>query len=241
MTALIEAQKPGEIVAASEFDIARQKLRADYLQVLEAGRKVKVTDEESSRTAAQLGKLLQASSKELDSLYKPHKQAIDKIKKAVLDMEKTDTNEIDVVKKDLAAQLLRYDEEQERIRQEQERLERAAALAAQEEARIQEALLLEQQGRLDEATQLLDEEPLSPPAIITAKGKSSSGAVRRESWKATVDNLMLLVKAVAAGKVPLLAVTADEGYLNRQATDYREGLNYPGVSVKREVSGHFRA
>lgn len=237
----LASQATAKIMPMSEFELTRQKLRAEYIQVLELGRKIKVVDDETLKEAAQAGRVLQAASKELENLYKPRKQAYDAAKKIVLEMETRDRDEIDVVKKDLAGQTLRYQDAQEELRLEQQRKERAAALAAQEEIRLQEAILLEASGQTAEANQLLDDPGLEAPVIVqSAEPKRQAGTVRREKWKAKVDDLAALVKGVAQGKVPILAIEANQSHLDRAATDYREGLGYPGVSVYKEISAHFR-
>lgn len=230
-----------EIMPAEQFDLQRTKLRADYAQVVEFGKKITVTDDDSLKEAVQIGKLLQAASKQLDGFYKPIKQAFDAAKSVVTDKEKLDVAELKTLKDSLAAQILAYQQAQEKIRQEELRLAQAAAAKLEEERRLQEAIELEAQGFKEEAAQVLDEVRLAPAVIVQAAPKKIAGSVTRTTWTAQVDDLGKLVKAVAAGVVPMLALTPNHSWLNTQATAYNEGLNFPGVSVKHDTKGHFRS
>lgn len=230
-----------EIMPPDQFHLARSHKWAEYQKILDFGKTINVSDDFSRDQAIEVGKLLQAASKEFTEFYKPVKKAFDDAKKPVLDAEKSDAAALDTVKSDLAAQVLKYQRAQEKIRQEQERAERERLAKEEEERRLLEAIELEALGLKEEAAQRLEEQAMAPAVIIAAGPKKVSGFVEREVWKATVENLSLLIKAVAAGKVPLLALTADQAWLNKQATDYGETLQFPGVSVKKEVTSHFRS
>lgn len=72
-------------------------------------------------------------------------------------------------------------------------------------------------------------------AMLSFEGGETDDVHSRESWKAEVIDFEALVKAVAKGKVPLMALKADTTWLNKQATSLRDELKYPGVkSVKKE-------
>lgn len=230
-----------EIMPPEQFDLLRSKLRADYTQVIAFGSKIVVVDEDSCKEAVQVGKLLQAATKQLDEFYKPVKRAFDAAKSVVTDKEKLDVAEVKTLKDALAEQILKFQQAQEKIRLEELRLAQAAAAKLEEERRLQEAIELEAQGFTEEATQVLDEVRLAPAVIVQAAPKKMAGSVTRTTWTAQVDDLGKLVKAVAAGVVPVLAVTPNQSWLNTQATAYNEGLNFPGVSVKHDTKGHFRS
>jgi hypothetical protein len=57
----------------------------------------------------------------------------------------------------------------------------------------------------------------------------------RVTFKAVVLDKLELVKAVAAGIVPLNALDANMPFLNNQARAMRQTMAYPGVKVEEET------
>jgi hypothetical protein len=68
----------------------------------------------------------------------------------------------------------------------------------------------------------------------------TSGSVTRTTWRGNVGNFHMLVKAVANGVVPIETLLPNQSFIDKQANAFREGLNYPGISVEKEVKAHFR-
>lgn len=221
--------------------IARAKNREDWLQIVEVTKTLKITDAASKETAVGYGRLLQTSEKELSKLYTEAKQAIDLIKKPILAMEKEDLGTIKVTKDTLGVLVQTYNRDQEKIHQEALRTAREEALKAAEEQKIAEAIYLESVGEIKEAEQVLNERILAPAVIVQKTVAKVTGEVGKHTYSAQVSSLIELVKAVAAGVVPVQAIKADEPWLNSQARAFRTGLNYPGVVVVEKESLHFRS
>lgn len=232
---------PIEIMPPDQFHRARLAQWSEYQKILVFGAGIQVVDDATRDKATEVGRLLQTAGKELTEFYKPIKKSFDDAKKPILDLEKADAAAIDAVKSSLASQVLKYQTAQEKIRLEREREERAAAMRAEEERRLAEAIELEAMGLQEEAAQRLEEEALPPAVIVSSGPQKLAGFVAKTTFKAQVDSLPLLVQAVAAGKVAILALQADQAWLNKQAVGYGEGLQIPGVSVKQESSSHFRS
>lgn len=231
-----------EILPPEEFDRRHSELRASYAPVILAGKNYAVADESSLSQAVAIGRMLQAASKDFTDFYKPIKQAHDAAKALVTDREKADLAEVKAVKDALGVQVVKYQAEQERLRQEEQRAAIAAAARREEDARLEEAMALEAMGRKAEAEEILVEQRLAPAVIVSASTpRRVAGSVTRTTWTAHVDDFGKLVKAVASGLVPILALKANESWLDKQASDYNEGLNFPGVSVSKEIKGHFRS
>ena len=130
-------------------------------------------------------------------------------------------------------------------RQEREAAERAAREEAERVAREEQlarAIELEASGELEQATAVL-EEPLAPmPVVVQAAAPVHvAGKVSKTVYGAKVTDLMALVKAVAEGKAPIQALLADQSFLNKQATAFKEGFSYPGVELTKTESTHFRS
>lgn len=130
----------------------------------------------------------------------------------------------------------RVEAEQRRLREEAE----ARAREAEELARLQRTAedtgdvetadaLAEQVSQLEEAAQEAKVEAETIPTPIAKPLPKLNGVTARENWSAEVTDLMTLVRAVAAGTVPLRAIQPDMTFLGQQARSLKSDLNYPGV------------
>lgn len=232
----------GEILGPdSPFSENRTVLKKEWSPIVESAKAINIVSVDSHEMAVGHGKLLQQSTKNLEEFYKPIKKQIDALKKIVLDAEKADTTAITSVKEALGLKVQAWNKEQDRILAEAMRIAAQQARKEAEERRIAEAIAAEGDGDKEEAERILNETPLSAPSIVQTTRVKRSGEVEKTTWTAQVDNLLDLIKAVAGGEVPVFAVMANQPWLNSQASDYREGLSYPGVSVHSSTKTHFRS
>lgn len=185
--------------------------------------------------------LLQATGKGIAEFYKPFKQKLDEIKQAIRDDEVWDADQVTLEKARLANLVLAWDTAQERARQEEMRQARERAAAEEREARIAEALELAADGKQEEADAVLDN-PSMPLPVITQKSEVEKvrGQATRTTYRGNVVDLRKLIQAVAAGKVPFQALQANQSFIDNQATEFREGMDWPGVEVVKEVKAYFR-
>ena len=56
-----------------------------------------------------------------------------------------------------------------------------------------------------------------------------------EAWHAEVQDLMALVRAVAAGEAPLATLKANQAFLDEEAASKKAGLSLPGVKAIRQT------
>jgi hypothetical protein len=56
----------------------------------------------------------------------------------------------------------------------------------------------------------------------------------RDNYTAYVKDEMALIKAVAEGKVTIMAIQINQSFLNQQARSLKDTLDYPGVVVVKE-------
>lgn len=111
---------------------------------------------------------------------------------------------------------------QEEARKAQEKLEAKAAKAAEK-------------GKVEKAAALQATAASIVAPIIPSTTPKLAGVSVRVTWRAEVTNLMELVKAVAAGTVPINALQADTTFLNTQAKAMKDTLPYPGVKAVQET------
>jgi len=111
---------------------------------------------------------------------------------------------------------------QEEARKEREKLEARAAKA-------------EASGKAEKAEALQAAAAAVVTPMIAPSTPKVAGISMRTTYKATVIDKLELVKAVAAGTVPLNALDCNMPFLNNQARVMKETLAYPGVKVEQET------
>ena len=240
--ALVLSIPPTLLGAGSEYERRWLSLKRDAEQlVLDSSKIVRVTTPEEMEQANNAGRVLQAESKEIELFYTPLKRQVDSFKAPLLAHEKALSVAVDAEKRRLGGLLTEYNREQERIRQEEERLAREAAEKAAREEQLQRAIELEAAGDAEAAEQILEEPVFAPAVIQTQAPMKVAGQVGSLVYSATVTDFRALLKAVVEGKAPLACVVADTSYLNSKAKLEKEGFNVPGVRLDKTSKTHFRA
>jgi hypothetical protein len=246
-TATLEGQLvlkvPAELLGpGSEYDKRRLALKKDVEQlVLDAKKITSVTTAEEADNANNAGRVLQASSKEIELFYTPLKRQVDAFKAPLLAHEKEFGLPIEAEKKRIGGLITVFNQEQERIRQEQERIAREEAEKAEREEKLARAVELEAAGDTEAAEQVLDEPVYAPVVTQSQAPPKPTGQVGKMNYSATVTDFRTLLRAVVDGKAPLSCVIADESFLNAKARLEKEGFSVPGVRLNRTAGTHFRA
>jgi len=233
----------GEVLLPDgEYAEGLKDLRMELQPILANAKAITaIATAEEHLNAVAAGRLLQAASKSATEFFKPFKAKIDEVKKVVLADEKAAGDPLGAEKQRIGGLTLRWEQEQERIRQEEQRRLREEAKRAEEEARLAEAIALESEGLKEEAEQMLEAPAMPVPVIAQrAVAQKTAGSVTRTTWRGKVGNFHMLVKAVANGVAPIETLLPNQSFIDKQANAFREGLNYPGISVEKEVKAHFR-
>lgn len=106
------------------------------------------------------------------------------------------------------------------------------AAAAQEQARIQSEAAANAQAEAQATAQIAEVITMHVAAPAVSKAAGVSG---RTNYTAQVDNLLELVKAVAAGTAPIEAICANDKFLGAQAKAFKKaGPLFPGVTAVAE-------
>lgn len=233
---------PVEILGpGSDYEKGRIELKKQYDAILAQAKKVEaITTSEEAENANNLGRMLQAASKDSESFFKPIKQQIDSFKKPVLEDEKKFTSPIDEEKRRLGSLITEWNEKLRKEREEEERKAREAAEKAAREEMLARAIELEQSGETEAAEHVLEEPIMAPVIVQSAAPVKVSGQVEKTVYKAQVIDVKALLKAVLEGRAPMACITVDEGFLNRKAGLDKEGFNVPGCRLIKSASTHFR-
>ncbi len=193
------------------------------------------TEEQYQQACATMALISDALDKIL-AYYKPIVDELHQVHKAMCDERSRDTDPLAEAKKNLADATGKFLIEFEAARAAEEaRLTEEAERLAQERTEDAVAELMDE-GKIAEATEKLNAPVFVPPVILDRKPIQIPGIVIRTTHEAEVFDLMALVKAVAAGRVPLDAILPNMAYLNGMARDRRSLLGYPGVRVKPKAT-----
>lgn len=134
-----------------------------------------------------------------------------------------------------------YEIKQQRLREENE--ERARQAVEDEKNRAVQAEQLAKEGRIEDGVALLETPVVNvAPVMATTQVPKAQGITDSGDgvFSAEVTDLMALVKAVASGAVPIMALEANQKWLNGQAKAMKQFLAYPGVKVNRTFKSGFR-
>ena len=177
-----------------------------------------------------------------DNAYKSWKGLCDKFNEGDKPAEKAE-NEI-------KRELLRWDQEQERIRQEAQRRAQEEAERIAQAARDAAAAEAEVMGLSDEEIeQAMESVPVvavAPPVQETYQ--KASNISKRDCWKARVTDVKLLCKCIGAGKLKFSPEDQKkiaeffEGLLRPMAVSQKSTMAVPGVEAYNEqtISGRTR-
>lgn len=127
--------------------------------------------------------------------------------------------------------ILTYQTEQERIRREEEARVQKAQREEQERL-AREAEEAEKAGDQVTANAIIEQAAAMPAAIVPATVLPSvRGVTTRTTWTAELVDKMALIKAVADGKVPPVALEVNMTFLRQQAVSLKEAFSIPGAKA----------
>jgi hypothetical protein len=198
--------------------------RVDSLQVVDQG---------SYDLAQEINKQAYQGKKAFHEWFDPIDDASKKQRQAVIAQGKKIDEPFDYVISTTGIRAAKWMAEEKRkaeaIRAEAE----AKARKKAEDKQLAQAELLSSLGMDEAADQALEAEPVIETVKVAEPIKAEGTSVRTY-YSARVDDLMALVKAIASGEAPILAIEANMAYLNGRARLEQGGLKIPGVSVIKD-------
>lgn len=205
------------------------ELNREILPELSVAAEIVVRDAESYQMAGETWKSLTALEKKIKAYWEEDVSSALKLHRSLVAKRDAMLIPVGEQKNSLRIGMKTFEDEQERIRRvEQARLEEEARKVA-EEAALAQAVHLEQNGH-KAAAEAVIAAPVVAPAVYAPKTTPTGfGNATRRTWGAEVTDLMALVKAVAAGTVPIQSIEANSVFLNQQARALKSALSYPGV------------
>lgn len=211
----IPALDPREALSANEFLVMANDFEIDSPEVRA------IADEDLARLKKQRSRL-EDKRKELKSPIIEAGRRVDEMFRPMIDL-------LDRAGAILGGKIITFDRELAAIRAKQVR-EAQAAAEAQRKQLAEQAERLEAAGAVEAAASVKEAASLvSAPVIPLEVQASERSTTKRVTWSAEVTDVMALVRAVAAGQVPLEALSPNMTYLNGRARLEKEALKIDGV------------
>lgn len=194
-------------------------------------RALRIVDAAGYQAACEFLKGVKALRTEITETFEPHIKRAHEAHRALL-KEKTDAEapliEAERITK---AALVVFDEAQERARRAEQARLQGELRQREEERRLADAVALEAAGEQGEAEALI-EAPLDVPTVAVAPMTPKvGGIVYRETWSATVTDLVALARYVAANPQMAGLLSANMPALNAQARSLKGQMQIPGVKA----------
>jgi hypothetical protein len=202
-------------------------LKEQSLTWPEKAKALTVTSDVSYVAATEMLKGIKALRSEVDRTFDPIIAAAHHAHKEACSQKRLTEAPLTEAESIIKAALVRYQQEQERVRAAEEARLRELA-RQQEEARvIEEALTLEADGRDDEADALLLEATIASTAVILPSFTPKvAGISFREAWK---------FRVVDTAKVPREYTRVDEVKVGGVVRALKGNTNIPGIEVYCET------
>ena len=112
---------------------------------------------------------------------------------------------------------------------------KAAAAAAASAAKLASKAGAAEAAGAEKVAELSARAETVPTPVIASTVTKVAGISTRETWKAELTSKTDLIKAVAAGTVPAMALEVNMTFLNSQARAMKGELAYPGVKAVKET------
>lgn len=193
---------------------------------------IQVVDAETYEAAGRRCKELVAMEKRIGVLFDPpvkrNMEALD----ASRALRAIFLDPVLAAKKAQPVSMKTWEREEERKRQEAERVAQEAAKKQAEEDALALAESLEKQGTPEakaEATSIIETPVAVPQVIIPTSKPSGFGSFTRENWKAEVTDIKALARAVLVGQVPELALMGNSVFIGQQVRSMKGMMKWPGV------------
>jgi hypothetical protein len=195
-----------------------------------------ITTQETLELAANALKGIKGLRAEIEEVFGPNiKRWFDGHRAAVAERKKVEeplTEAESIIKRNISG----YQQEQERIRQEEERRLRLVAEEAARQQRARELADLEATKPTVEEYVAVAERPLEVAPIYAAPTvQKVQGVSSRESWKAEVTDLGALIGFVAQNRQYVNLLEANTTAVNAMARSLKSAMSIPGIKVYNEA------
>lgn len=226
--------------------VKKDSLNKEVVSIVDEAKVLIITDSQSYTIAGEFWKSIKELRKKIAATFDHHIKKAHEIHKGLIADKKKDDDPLDDAERIIKRKMADYDQEQKRIRREEQRRLEEEAIKAEEERLLAEAIAVEEAAKAAgasqdeaqaEAEQIINQPVYVPPIVVPkATPKMHGGPVFREIWSAQIVDIRSLCRAVADGKASPECVMGNMPVLNRMAGALKSTLNIPGVkAVSRRV------
>lgn len=225
-----------------------EEIETQAMTLYEQALSIQVVDQDTFKAAGEFGKSLKELEKKIVDFFKPLKEAAHQAHKAITRKEAEELSPVKEAMDTLRLSMNKFLQEQERIRQEEER---KARLAAAEAARKEEERLLalaakaEEKGKVEKAEELLERAEnvyVAPvtvaPKVETAKFEGGNVGQVKEIQITVTDLKAFLSELVKRNMAPtMIEVKAAplKAWVKANALQ-----NFPGLAIVETVAARIR-
>jgi hypothetical protein len=217
------------MIAVETIESKAALLEKEIGPSLAVAKEIVVKDATTYQMAGETWKDLTGLEKRIKEYWEGDVDAAHKLHKSLTAKRDAMLKPVGERKTALRMEMRTFEDEEKRIRREAQAKAEAEAKREAEEAALTHAVELEANGHREAAEALIAAPVVAPPVFIPSTTPTGFGNATRRTWGAEILNLMNLVKAVAAGKVPIQAIEGNMVFLNGQARMMKSALAYPGV------------
>lgn len=194
---------------------------------------VQVVDAGTYEAAGRRCKELVAMEKRIGVLFDPSVKLANEAADAARALRAVFLDPILAAKKAQPPLMKAWEREEERKRQEVERVAQEAARKQAEDDALADAAALERVGTPEakaEAAQIIEAPVVVPTVVVRTSVPKGSGTFTKDNWKFEVTDIKALARAVLAGQAPEECLMGNMVFLGKQASAFKKnGILYPGV------------
>lgn len=204
-----------------------KKLAEETAHYLDEANKFVIENDNQYEQAGLDLKTIKDKSRELDTKRKLITSPMDEAKKAVMNFFLEPLgflkNAENVLKKSM---LVYQDDKAKKARVEEERLRRIQC--EEQERLVKEAEEADKSGDVETANAIIEQAASLPEVIVDKIAPKVHGVRTTIRWSAEVLDKLELIKAVAAGTVPIIALDVNTKFINQQAVSLKDAFNIAG-------------
>ena len=198
-----------------------QKIEDKALAIPEQANALKVVDTDTLIKADEFLMMIKDVRKEVQDHFRPdidkaydlHKSLLAKLKKVLAPLLEAEES--------LKPQIATYMAAQERIRQEEEARVRREQEKIEEDRRLQEAEAAEEAGEHEEAAAIIEEPIHVPPPVVASPTPKTKASIRK-LWRWRTTNIKL---------IPPEYMMVNEKAINGVVTSLKGATKIPGIEV----------
>lgn len=236
------AETSQEICARADTSVWTKPRGATVLTILTPEGYTKAADIVKAIDAHE--KTVEADQRPLiDHAHKMHKMLLDRMKRSFAlrpDLAKLlGVADALALRKTLATAMGAYNLKKQREAEAERVKEQQRLQAIEDKRRQQEAKQLERHGQAEAAAAVLAAPAVAPTVEVKPATPAVEGVSFTEHWSAELVDKDALIDAISDGRVPPEAVQVNMPFLNAQAKQFKQTLNYPGVRAVMEKRPRF--